>query len=1447
MRKGKSWWRLGMAGILLGGWTSTAWCGVVCEEKKTEKGTFIEVVTPSYKIAIDPQNAGHVTSWTESGPQEELGDCGLGIANFVRQASATDFTLPWEYEIKKPAGAAASEKLEIVLKSGPANQEKLDCLELRKTFIFRSDTPYIQVRMEAFNAGSATSAMLRTYSDFRIREEKSAAVFQQGASTLLNNPGTAKKWEIWKDAGKGWGGISVGNEMYVIIKSCPETMGELVTYADGKSAAYEIRFTPCAMDKGEILPLGDMFMAPVRATSADEALKKASGEIYTPEVRALAEAKPMERKDEIVLDKDSRRILVVGRFDTFGLYRVNDALAKSPELSGVTDKAVFYHCDFYPGRLSGFPASVARLAKYRMIVFIDTPSSVLSDKSWRMVEQFVQAGGTVVFAGDHAADYEGKEITKIMPVYFDDTKRVENAAKRKMMNDRSEYAPLEPVGAGEPLTGGLDFDLKTQVSVHKSVVKKDAVVLLKARQWPVLSVMKVGKGAVYSFPVCLTDRNGCDEPEYPLPGQEVGHLGWDRKKLSPELVGERARSIFLWKDYGNLWRRIAHLAIEGENAPGIRTVKTNWVNDGEKLDVEFTAVNIPADARAMLTLKLPEAKERIIEGISLKDGKGVAEIKGLPVAEDIGYALDIMEGKNVLVRKDGIVVKNRPASFELILGHHKGLVKVYRRDYEVPYEVTFAEGAKGKLELSLTDPWGKEVWKTALEANGGKNGGNIPLKGLAVGHYRLIAMLGDEAKFDGLEILEGFKGNDQFYVSQLGGMYIYGTDSPEEETKELKNIADGGLNLVGCTDPWRLDMLRWPGRHMRERGERVFQAGMTPIMANYIFTPYVFHKNDVQMREDIRNSQDFFDYMWGMSPDIQAYVYDECGGHDTCRICNDAYVKRYGGALPKTRTDPGYYRFSKIYEGAFVDLLTRKSEMWQGKLAKKQLWGIVNEEGLVHEGALSLGRSFGFGLDLFSDSQSGWRHQYSADMALAANDYNPDRLALQIEADSLRGATPVAAQRGQEAYMYMARGCRYLQWFDWDIARFRHDLGISPQLQRYECVKRATQEARRMGPILAGMKRPKAQMAMLVPNAAICLGEGQAYETSVNILTASYKAAQVACGNIDFLYYQHIKEGKLDDYKLMLLAGNEWIEEEVLDIIGKWVAAGGTLLVVPQSGKISEELKPTRFLAETCPVKFGDKLENVRVDGFERAPNMEYALESSSGKTMYSYADGKPAAYTFTQGKGRVMVLGFVPPDARAIEKIFGDLKLDPAIARSGDMDASASMLKSGESYYCLAINSEDKAKDVELNLKIEGAAEPVALDMLTGKQVEAAFDSGVVKMRISLEPFWGRAIALLPAKPEKIVIEAPETVRPGEDCAYRIRVMDGNGKIISGRIPFEISVTDGSGRQRPECGGYHVTEDGVYEKNIRMGTNEPVGEWKIDVKVPWGGLEAKNTFMISN
>jgi len=231
----------------------------------------------------------------------------------------------------------------------------------------------------------------------------------------------------------------------------------------------------------------------------------------------------------------------------------------------------------------------------------------------------------------------------------------------------------------------------------------------------------------------------------------------------------------------------------------------------------------------------------------------------------------------------------------------------------------------------------------------------------------------------------------------------------------------------------------------------------------------------------------------------------------------------------------------------------------------------------------------------------------------------------------------------------------------------------------------------------------------------------------------------------------------------------------------------------------------------------------------------------------YKYGDGKPAAVSFNRGSGRICIFAFVPGSAQVMQQIFRDTGIDSWTARSDDENASAWLLKSNNGYYTVAVNSENKSKTVHVRLQTGFDRQPVVYDMLTGEKVAAGLEpNGVVVLEAAMEPFWGRAFALLPAEPAGLSITPSSgNLKSGGATECRVSILDAGRKIIGARFPVEVKVTDASGRDRAEYGGYRIAENGELKLVIDTGTNDPAGEWKIEATQTWTGVKGKTVFKV--
>ena len=817
----------------------------------------------------------------------------------------------------------------------------------------------------------------------------------------------------------------------------------------------------------------------------------------------------------------------------------------------------------------------------------------------------------------------------------------------------------------------------------------------------------------------------------------------------------------------------------------------------------------------------------------------------------MAYVLTVRDRDRVLARRDGSVARALTPAFEIAVGSHNGLCRVFRRDYAVPYVARFLERDTGPVALALIDPWLQVVWQGQVEP-AEQASGVVPMAGLACGRYVLQTRLGQQVDESILHVLPDVDLRDTFFTS--GSLNF--TDAPEDHDRLIATLRETGMNSPwGAGSAYRRDAERWPMRYRRAFGDKLLVAGLFPVqhygaIVGGWYSPAF--QSDEELRTKVVEELVVLKGTWGMAPrGTRTYIYDEPnypyrGGPS--KVVDAAYERQYGKPVPKGKQDPGYYRWRLIKDQEIGNSTIRKAKIYRELDAEGLLvpFGLTNQGGSCCEHSLLIARAFpGFGLDFFSYSPGAWKSQFAFDITLAAHDFNPRHLGFQLEADSFYGGTPIGAQRGQMTYSALARGAQWIHWYDWDFSRMTAGVGITPT--RFVNVVRASREALAIGPLFGNMKRVRAKLAMLVPQGTQFLAIGSEGRRAFDTLTAAYKAAQVSSGNIDFLYYRQIREGELANYKMMLIAGCDWVEEDILAQIKQWVTDGGTLLLAPRPGMFNENRQPSAFYRHFCGVQFGAEIKDASVRGLQGDVRFACALEAPAGETLYRFADGTPAAQLLRRGQGRLVALGFVPALASDVQSVFAEAGVDPMTVCSRDQDASGFLLSSGRAHYCVVVNSENRAKKTQITLRPVKPSPSVAYDLLTGKeQPIGEAPNGDIRMAVGLEPFWGRAFVLLPAKPARVALEVPENVCRGEDLAYQVRVLDRSGAVVPARLMLALEVTDATGRRRKEYGGRRVTRNGAYDLKARLGTNDPIGAWTITARQPLTGHEARATFVVA-
>ena len=242
----------------------------------------VEVKTQWYRIVIDPARGGRITEWKPAGSATNLAHTGQGIGSVTRTDMAQNigFDLPLSAEVIRSGG-----QTEVILSTLPGSLEVQGNLSYRKKYIFRADTPVVQVQVELTNHSAGGIIGWRMYNDISVAPEGQATVFQEREDTAArtekmwaeNNPADARKWNIWESAGSGWGGVDTGLGQSVFFWTAPAGVCAIYSYASPEYAAYELRMQE-PIDRGETITR-TFFITAVETGNPHAALKTLKSEL----------------------------------------------------------------------------------------------------------------------------------------------------------------------------------------------------------------------------------------------------------------------------------------------------------------------------------------------------------------------------------------------------------------------------------------------------------------------------------------------------------------------------------------------------------------------------------------------------------------------------------------------------------------------------------------------------------------------------------------------------------------------------------------------------------------------------------------------------------------------------------------------------------------------------------------------------------------------------------------------------------------------------------------------------------------------------------------------------------------------------------------------------------------------------------------------------------------
>ncbi len=1361
----------------------------------------IEVTNSFYRAIVDPGKGGRLSWLSLAGSNDNMADERHAIANI----GLTTWDKPYSVECTTSA-------------DGKMVSIRLSCDDVKalinKTLIFRDDTPTIQCHVELVNTGKDRMLDTRVYNQMDVRsgggENDNASIFFDTNQEPMVYSALLNKWLFQTDLVPGLGGIFFGDRESALIFFVPEGLVHKYTlWASPETEAYEINLNKYPFEKGQTFSF-DFFLSPIKAASVEAAVAAAKDkQVYSDSLKAIIE-KPLPKRDEAVeVSASATKILIVGKYAEYSLWRFVPVLEQcfyKPQCDlatmvqkegGQTKKDV---------HVKHFPLTPKAMSEYRMIILVNCPGTALSERQWKMVTSFVASGGTLILAGDHAVFYDGLGIAELIPAAFDHARlqKLRNKAYLPRMDDKSKYSEVIPAQTEDLLNIGLDYAKKPIVSVHKSVIKENAKVHLKTGQWPLLTSIQLGKGTIYSFPAAITDRIDTI-------------YGTQEIQMTEK---QRLDGIFWWDSYDELWRRIYAKAC---GYPLVVIDKFGTERSNNNLACNFSIRNIPASCEKVeVDLRLEDEagnvwNEKAIFNSVDSMAAGALTVENVLDFQDVKYSLRILDiASQTVEEKTGTIGAVASKPFVFTVGGYDGLITVYKPGSPVP--CVLENDTNEPVELILTDPWGKTVWNKKLTEND-PNKIMVPTAGMANGKYMLTAKGEQYATGRKIDILRKSPNPDEFNIAMYSPPSSL-QDDPYEWEKGWQYFKKAGFTSYTMSGYGSFTHSYDLNKNWRERNTRRMAdyAQLQGIDLNLHFFEIFggwdvghFVAPDAGCEKRIIDKYKIWLQSFSMAPNLGlSYIFDEPFHNPNfdCAKCKVEFAEKFGREAPQARTSPDYYDFKVMKEKHSTDKLIFGREVLEKIDSRKFIttWGATNNGGVLSEDVLELAAN----TDVFTcDNYAGnWFYDLSAEAVLSAKGRGGNLGFMNIAAIWYGGINVDPLEHARYAYAALGRGARILAWWTWYTMSYNGALELN--VERFNVIAQINDEVKKIGPVLNQYLRTKAKVAMLVPICTMEVLAGNEQTRNMSLSQNLLKNLQPNCGNLDYLFPEQIAHDRLDEYDIMVIAGEKILSETNLAIIKDWVQAGGTLVLFEDALSLNTRQEPSKVYNEMCPAKKGKE------------------------------------STVFKRGKGRILHFAKLPQTVAAMACLFEENSIDGSLASSNNAMISPYLFsnKADNAHCVIFVNTADYATEADIRLDIQGQYS--AYSLLTGQQLicRRAKD-GKTELSLKFEKYWGDAVLLLPKNVGAVKINIDSEFICGKKMSYSINMLDTAGELLQAAAPVNISVLDPEGNIRQEYSGYHVFKNGIYSEKITLPVNELAGDWKIIAESPLGGQKVSKEFKV--
>lgn len=311
---------------------------------------------------------------------------------------------------------------------------------------------------------------------------------------------------------------------------------------------------------------------------------------------------------------------------------------------------------------------------------------------------------------------------------------------------------------------------------------------------------------------------------------------------------------------------------------------------------------------------------------------------------------------------------------------------------------------------------------------------------------------------------------------------------------------------------------------------------------------------------------------------------------------------------------------------------------------------------------------------------------------------------------------------------------------------------------------------------------------------------------------AYYAALQMAHIPTDIIFDENIQRDDLNKYKVLFMHNTTHLPKSVFDKIIAFAKSGGTVICGEPFAKlilgaIKFDMDMTKRRKSTyyhIKSKGGFTADVVYKDMLKNAAAVRNLLKNKI--QTYADCDSSKAFLNVLEKNGAKYV--FVVNDKRT----FGDYV--------------------GKKYR--AVMEQGVPQTVNVTLRAKNA---IVYDLVSHRRLNAVSKDGKTVLTVNLKPAWGAILAVYPQEISKVNLILPRKLKSGQESEFIIKIIDKNGKLVSGIQPLRLIISDSKG-QINEFSGYFAAINGLSKIKFIPAENDLRGKWTISVMELSSGIK---------